>query len=187
VYCKGQMKTINIFVVVFIIYFAVSCSTVYEVRDHYDINANFELLKTYDWLPIQKNSDITIFDMKRIRNSVNSQLKNKGLKITSDSPEFLIAVHVEKKEKLSFTNPGDGYGPYGGYWGRRYWGDSSMKVYRYEEGNLILDFIDPKSKELIWRGWAKGVVGNEKTPEERQKKIEKTVQKILEKYPPHPQ
>ena len=61
-----------------------------------------------------------------------------------------------------------------------------IDVYQYEEGNLILDFIDPKSKELIWRGSAKAVVGNEKTPEERQKKIEETIQKILEKYPPHP-
>ena len=184
------MKAINIFLILFIIFFAVSCSTVYKVRYDYDVNINFELLKTYDWLPIQKNSDITSLDMKRIKNSVNSQLKNKGLKITSDSPEFLIAVHVEKKEKLSVTNWGYGYGPYGGYWVGYwvgYWGPSGIDVYQYEEGNLILDFIDPKSKELIWRGSAKAVVGNEKTPEERQKKIEATVQKILEKYPPHPQ
>ena len=86
------MKAINIFLVLFIIFFAVSCSTVYKVRYDYDVNINFELLKTYDWLPIHTNSDITSLDMKRIRNSVNSQLKNKGLKITSDSPEFLIAA-----------------------------------------------------------------------------------------------
>ena len=69
------------------------------------------------------------------------------------------------------------------------YGRSFTEIIYNVEGNQImdLDFIDPKSKELIWRGWAKGVVGNEKTPEERQKKIEKTVQKILEKYPPHPQ
>jgi hypothetical protein len=196
------MKAINIFLFLFIIYFTISCSTIYNVQYDYDINVNFTRLKTYDWLPIHEKADISSLDIKRIRNSVNSQLKIKGLKITSDNPDFLIVVHVGKEQKLSITNWGYAYGPYGGYWGgygygpyERYWGGywggywepGGLSTYEYEEGSLILDFVDAKSKELIWHGSAKAVVGNEKTPEERQKKIYETVQKILEKYPPHPQ
>jgi hypothetical protein len=212
------MKAINIFFFLFIVYFTISCSTIYNVQYDYDINVNFARLKTYDWLPIHEEADISSLDIKRIRNSVNSQLKTKGLKITSDNPDFLIVVHVGKEQKLNITNWGYGYGPYGGYWGGYgyglyggywggygygpygrywrgygygpyggYWGPGGVSTYEYEEGSFILDFVDAKSKELIWHGSAKAVVGNEKTPEERQKKIYETVQKILEKYPPHPQ
>jgi hypothetical protein len=197
------MKAINIFFFLFIVYFTFSCSTIYNVQYDYDINVNFARLKTYDWLPIHEEEDISSLDIKRIRNSVNSQLKTKGLKITSDNPDFLIVVHVGKEQKLNITNWGYGYGPYGGYWGGYgygpyggywggygygpyggYWGPGGVSTYEYEEGSFILDFVDAKSKELIWHGSAKAVVGNEKTPEERQKKIYETVQKILEKYPP---
>ena len=200
------MKAINIFLFLFIVYFTISCSTIYNVQYDYDINVNFARLKTYDWLPIHEEADISSLDIKRIRNSVNSQLKTKGLKITSDNPDFLIVVHVGKEQKLNITNWGYGYGPYGGYWGGYgygpygrywrgyygpywgywggYWEPGGVSIYEYEEGSLILDFVDAKTKELIWHGSAKAVVGNEKTPEERQKKIYETVQKILEKYPP---
>lgn len=203
------MKAINIFLFLFIIYFTISCSTIYNVQYDYDINVNFARLKTYDWLPIHEEADISSLDIKRIRNSVNSQLKTKGLKITSDNPDFLIVVHVGKEQKLNITNWGYDYGPYGGYWGGYgygpygrswrgyygpywgywggYWEPGRVSIYEYEEGSLILDFVDAKTKELIWHGSAKAIVGNEKTPEERQKKIYETVQKILEKYPPHPQ
>jgi len=176
------------------------------VQYDYDINVNFARLKTYDWLPIHEEADISSLDIKRIRNSVNSQLKTKGLKITSDNPDFLIVVHVGKEQKLNITNWGYDYGPYGGYWGGYgygpygrswrgyygpywgywggYWEPGRVSIYEYEEGSLILDFVDAKTKELIWHGSAKAIVGNEKTPEERQKKIYETVQKILEKYPP---
>ncbi|MDH3357369.1 MAG: DUF4136 domain-containing protein [Desulfobacteraceae bacterium] len=200
------MKAINIFLFLFIIYFTISCSTIYNVQYDYDINVNFARLKTYDWLPIHEEADISSLDTKRIRNSVNSQLKTKGLKITSDNPDFLIVVHVGKEQKLNITNWGYDYGPYGGYWGGYgygpygrswrgyygpywgywggYWEPGRVSIYEYEEGSLILDFVDAKTKELIWHGSAKAIVGNEKTPEERQKKIYETVQKILEKYPP---
>ncbi len=216
------MKAINLSLFLFIIYFTISCSTIYNVQYDYDINVNFAQLKTYGWLPIHEKAGISGLDIKRIRNSVNNQLKNKGLKITSDNPDFLIVVHVEKKQKLNITNWGYGYGPYGGYWRgydygphgryrrgygygphgryrggygygphRRYWGGNwepgGISTYEYEEGSLILDFVDAKSKNLILHGSAKAVVGNEKTPEERQKKIYEIVQKILEKYPLHPQ
>ena len=200
------MKAINIFLFLFIIYFTISCSTIYNVQYDYDINVNFARLKTYDWLPIHEEADISSLDIKRIRNSVNSQLKTKGLKITSDNPDFLIVVHVGKEQKLNITNWGYDYGPYGGYWGGYgygpygrswrgyygpywgywggYWEPGRVSIYEYEEGSLILDFVDAKTKELIWHGSAKAIVGNEKTPEERQKKIYETIQKILEKYPP---
>jgi hypothetical protein len=53
-------------------------------------------------------------------------------------------------------------------------------TYEYEVGTLIIDFVDAKKKELIWRGIATGVVNPNITAED----IDRIVAKIMENYPP---
>ena len=59
---------------------------------------------------------------------------------------------------------------------------------RYEEGTLLIDFVDARTKQLIWRGWAVGVIENvgiiASDPEKAEKKISSAVRKILEHFPP---
>jgi hypothetical protein len=78
---------------------------------------------------------------------------------------------------------GYGYGPYGRYWGG-YWGYGGVSVYKYEEGTLIIDFVEPNSKNLLWRGAAKSEIDNARTPEKRDKMINDSVQEILKHFPP---
>jgi hypothetical protein len=47
-----------------------------------------------------------------------------------------------------------------------------------------LDFVDAKTKKLLWRGLGKVQVDDAKTPEKRQKLINEAVEKILKKFPP---
>jgi Domain of unknown function (DUF4136) len=178
------MKTIRIFFVLFVIGFTVSCASVYDVKYDYDQQANFADLKTYDWMPVPEKSGINSLVVERVRNAVNTELKAKGLMMSSNNPDFLIAEHLGKKDKVQVTDWGYGYGPYGGYWGG-YWGPGGgVSSYEYEEGSLILDFVDAKSKKLIWRGAAKAEVQNLNTPEKSEKVINEAVKEILKKYPP---
>jgi hypothetical protein len=57
-------------------------------------------------------------------------------------------------------------------------------TYYYEEGTLILDIVDVKEHQLVWRGTAKAVVDENATPEQRQARIDQAVSMILDKYPP---
>jgi hypothetical protein len=59
-----------------------------------------------------------------------------------------------------------------------------VSAFQYEEGSLILDFVDPQTKQLIWRGSAKAEVDDVKTPEKREALIDEAVQKILKNFPP---
>ena len=180
------MKTLCTFVVLCLMGLMSGCATtVYDVRYDYDTKADFAHLETYDWLPIPTSAEIDRITIERIKNAVNTQLEAKGLKMTSDDPDFLIASHVGKKEKVRIEDWGYGYGPHGRYWGG-YGGPRGVDVYKYEEGSLILDFVEPKSKKLIWRGSAKAQINTDKTPEKREKLIAEAVQKILEKFPPPP-
>ena len=59
-----------------------------------------------------------------------------------------------------------------------------VSTIHYQQGTLILDFIDPKTKNLIWRGVAEGVVPARTSPEKSEKKINEVVQQMLKKFPP---
>ena len=179
------MKTLWTFIILCLMAITISCSPIYSVKYDYDTKTDFASLKTYDWLPIPAKADIDRLNVERIKNAVNSQMAAKGLRNAADNPDFLIASHVGKKEKVRIADWGYGYGSYGRYWGG-YGGPRGVDVYKYEEGSLILDFVDAKSKKLIWRGSAKAQTNTVKTPEKREKLITEAVQKILEKFPPPP-
>jgi hypothetical protein len=172
------MENLRIFLICCLFVFAVSCSSVYDVSYDYDQQVNFASLKTYDWLSVPEGVSIDSLVLNRIMTAVSNNLNNKGFRMTSDNPDFLIAMHAGTKEKVSYRDWGYSYG---GYWrGPRH------SSFRYEEGTLVLDFVDAKSKELIWRGVAKGFVGSAKTPEETDKLVNEFVQEILKKFPPPP-
>jgi hypothetical protein len=61
-----------------------------------------------------------------------------------------------------------------------------VSTIHYQEGTLILDFVDPKTDNLIWRGVGKKVVSETTTPEKSDREINDAVEKILKKFPPSP-
>jgi len=179
------MKILCKSIIVCLMALTISCSPIYSVKYDYDTKTDFASLKTYDWLPIPAKKDIDRLNVERIKNAVDAQIAAKGFRKTPDNPDFLIASHVGKKEKVRIEDWGYGYGPHGRYRGG-YGGPRGVDVYKFEEGSLILDFVEPKSKKLIWRGSAKAQINTDKTPEKREKLIAEAVQKILEKFPPPP-
>jgi hypothetical protein len=186
-FSKGEsnMKVIHAIFLLLLIGFLVSCSTIYDVQYDYDKRVDFKNFNTFDWMSVPEKADIDSLNVERVKRAVNTQLKAKGFMMTSNNPDFLIAEHLGKKDKVQVTNWGYGYGPYGGYWGG-YWGPGGISAYEYEEGSLILDFIDAKSKKMIWRGAAKAEVNQANTPEKAEKLINEAVQEILKNFPPEP-
>ena len=174
------MKVIKILIVLFLIGLTVSCSTTIDATYNYDPQADFSDLKTFDWMRAPEKASIDSLVVQRVKNAVNAELKAKGLMMTSNNPDFLIAEHIAKKDKAHVVVTDRGYN-----WGNReYRGIGRKLKYQYEEGTLILDFVDTKSKILIWRGVAKTEIQNVDTPEEREKLINAVVKKIFKKYPP---
>ncbi len=180
------MKTIHEFFILFLMGFVVSCSTIYGVQYDYDKQADFESLKTYDWMTVPEKANINSLNVERVKKAVNAELQAKGLMMTSNNPDFLIAEHLGKKDKVQVTNWGYDYNRFDRYWGE-YPGPVGVSIQEYEEGSLILDFVDAKSKKMIWRGIAKAVVNNVDTLEKKEKLINEAVHEILKNFPPKPE
>jgi hypothetical protein len=174
------MKRLCFLFVLFFAGFNVGCSPIYGVS--YDYNQKFNLthISTYDWMPIPEAANINSLDAVRIKQAVNAELKAKGLRLQAENPDFLIAPDIVTKEKLQITRWGYPY-----YYPYRMLNQSwALDYYQYEEGTFILDFVDPISKNLIWRGAAKAALDYANTPEKREKLIKEAMHKILQNYPP---
>ncbi len=56
-----------------------------------------------------------------------------------------------------------------------------MRLQEYTEGSVIVDVVNPKTKELLWRG--QGVARVSDDPNVYAKELEQTVNAILKKFP----
>jgi hypothetical protein len=148
-----------------------SCSSV-AVKSDFDPNANFAQYKTFDFMPHRTGNPL---NNKRVEAAIEQELIAKGLqKQTEGRPDLLVAYHTNVKDKIDVDTYGYRYGRYGRRVG------TYTTVQKYQQGTLVVDLVDAKEKELIWRGWAKGEASDSVSKE----KVDDTVAKILAKYPP---
>jgi hypothetical protein len=151
------------------------------IRTDYDQDVDFAKYKTFDWLPksgplAPGRQLLNPFMEERVKSAIETQLASKGyVRETEGKPNFRIAIHAGARDQLNVTDYGYHYGPRG-RWGSRY-----VEVYTYKEGTLILDFVDPRLQQLIWRGWAVGALAG---PEQVEEQITDSVRRILDKFPP---
>lgn len=152
----------------------ISCSSV-AVKSDFDANANFAQYKTFDFMPHRTAPGGNPFNDKRIEAAIEQQLVAKGLqKQTAGRPDLLVAYHTNVKGKIDVDTYGYRYGRYGRRVG------TYTTVQKYQQGTVVVDLVDAKEKELVWRSWAKGEASDSVSKE----KIDDTIAKILEKYPP---
>jgi hypothetical protein len=174
------MKRIMIFLSIIIIYALSACSPI-SVKIDYDSEADFSKYQTYKWIklkkkPAAKQVKINSLNQKRIERAVEKELVTKGFeKIEKGKADLLIAAHINVKNKVDIVTYGYGY------WRRPRYGGRVVEARHYKEGVLILDIVDAREKQLIWRGWAKNCLHG---PDNAEEKINKAVNKILEDFPP---
>jgi len=160
---------------------AVSCGgPQLTVDSDYDPSTEFAKYKTWDWLPGGK-VDIDSMSEQRIRTAVEAELPHHGLTKAGEGADLAVTfqISIQQKIKQSKATVGVGYG-----WGPAHIGVSGSPSKTYDEGTLILDLVDAKTKTLIWRGTATGTVSKDYSPEERQERIKNAVYHLLEYYPP---
>ena len=179
-------------------FFLTGCvaTTPVDVSTDYDRNVNFGQYRTFKWFQDKPTAGIdstykynTFLD-QRIRNAVEAQLIQKGMSKVTGPADLLIAYDVKVITRQSARPdyafaPGFGYG-YSYWYGYRYnYGYSRfgrpMLIEEYKDGTIIIDLVDAKDNQLIWRGWGQMEV-NEANISEAE--VNKIVTNILAKFPP---
>lgn len=165
-----------------------ACSTVTVTTD-YDHSASFANYKTYALAPAAKGQTLSPTSEAALRDALRTELAAKGIsEASSGKPDLAVARHVFVQDKVSvgqYTDWGYGFGggwPYGyGYYGM--WAGAPrtyVDVNQYTQGTMILDFVDTKTKKLVFRGTGQAVVGG---PESNAEKIREGVAKMVAGFP----
>jgi hypothetical protein len=151
--------------------FLFSCSS-RDVASTMKSEQDLKDYKTYAWLP-SGDTLVNDFDSdpklaKSIMDKVNRGMLNRGYKMNLKNPDLLILAHAKNSKEIIQKKLPSAYnyyqpGFYTGPWSNNYYVDyktldnvtgPQVRDVEYEEGTLVIDFIDPKKKEIIWRGAA---------------------------------
>lgn len=171
----------------------IGCST--TANYDYDNSVNFNQLKTYAWVVESKNAiDDSSFYLsklshRRMINAIDNSLISKGLtKVAPGQADILVNYHagIDIKLEREIHPTHSFYWNYGHYYRSNHIGlgfDFSHRLREYKEGTLVIDFIN-NNNELIWRGAKGSRLSANQSPQQRTEKINQTVAKILENFPP---
>ncbi len=167
--------------------FFVGCSSSTKVHFDYDRNEDFSQFRTYNFIPLPEalTSEVNPMVIRRIEEAIALALGDKGFNRTDASPDFLVAIHLESKDKFDVQNWGYTYAPYDIYWrGSGYWGSGGISVHQYQEGTLIIDVVKTADKELVWRGVGTKALSPNPTPKTIDRNVNLVVSKIMQSFPP---
>ena len=168
------------FLVTLVLYISlISCSPYLDIGHDADKTVNISNYKTYSWLnetaiesrglnPLYYNE----LTDKRIKKAVDSQLQSKGYTLVKEKGALELHYHIIVENKT-----------YPSLEPRQYIGQLQKATdVNYKEGTLIIDIMKPGENDLVWRGYATGIITYETTskPEEA---INYAVAKIFKSFP----
>lgn len=175
---QTQLRRYLLAVSVFVL---AACSSV-SVKTDFDQSITFAQYRSYTLAPSTEAVGLSPSSEAALSATLRNKLAARGVEEVSENGDLHIVRHISTKEKLSISQSSAGgpyrYGRYGAWAG----GPQYTDVSQYTEGTLILDFVDSKTRKLVFRGIATGTVGD---PEANAAKIKEAVEKIVANYP-HP-
>lgn len=183
-------QTVKISALVALVLTLAACATARVATDH-DREARFAELNSFAWLePMYEVVDDPLLDSPllgaKVQRAAVSELTDRGYQRTS-APEadFLVTFHVTSRERISDhggVSVGVGYGRFRSpFHSSIFIGDRFGGVRSYQEGTLIIDILDARTNQLIWRGWVRDPVQPGRYTDEA---VERSVRQILSRFPP---
>jgi hypothetical protein len=159
-----------------------------KVSTDYDHQANFSTYRTFSIYKLQASS--SLFE-QRLRDDLTRTLSARGLHEVPNGGDLNVTAIGSRKNQQEYNSfyeglggggygwRGRGFGGFGGGFGDE--GVTNTQVINIPVGTLIIDMYDGPKHQLVFRGMASDTLsGNE---DKNSKKLEKSVEKILEKYP----
>ena len=175
----------------FCVMLVAGCSSV-RVSQDYDPSANLAALKTYAWRSDTQapTGDIRVDNPlldARIRTAVERDLTAKGLQKKTDGiPDCYIVYQYTIQRKIDSDRPqtgiGFGFGSFGSRAGVGF--STGTAVSEYDEGLLVIDLLDARDNDLLWRGSGSRRVDQHWDPARTTQRINEMVDKIMAQFVP---
>jgi hypothetical protein len=168
-----------------------SCSSM-KVTTHHKQGADFKKLTAYAW---QKGHRTHEADLRiesavledRVMKAVDEALAKKGFQmVEKEAADFLVLYNADLETRMDvkvidahgsdLLEEGDFEG-----WSTM---DPEEVERVYEEGTLVIDFVDPETLAPLWTGTVRAEINVRASREKKDKKIARAVGRVMSRFPP---
>ena len=185
-------RSLRILPLVLLALLASACSTTPSIETDYNSAYDFGRARSFAIVePATVSNSIAMSSNdilhNRISSAIRAALTARGFQVVEPAQaDMLVSFLVTTENKTEIHEYNTGFA-YRSCWRCGSWmGASTIDVDQYTEGTLFVDFIDPKSKQLQWRGTVSKRLSKSRTMEERKQMVDEIVTSVIAKFPPGP-
>ncbi len=176
------MRTINALVLAVAVAVLAGCASM-NVSSHIERGVNFAGFTTFEWgppdnLPVgDPRLDNNPFFNDYVTGAIEKKMAEKGFQLSkAGGADLLVHYHASVNQRLDVYRADQPYG--------YCYGDCEPQVVDFEQGTLVIDLVDAKTKKVIWRGWAQDTMTGVIDDQERLKKqVDEGVTKMMQLLP----
>ncbi len=154
-----------------------------SLRVSSDYDTKFDMKRLHQFYIVQSKAKVRdTLTINRINDAITNELHVKGYQATQKKDaDFLVSYHIDVTHKTQVVSDYQSMGMYP----YRYRGMMipTTRTYNYEEGQLIVDMIDPKDNNIIYRMSVKDELKTLETPKERTIYINEVIKTLLKEFP----
>ena len=166
-----------------------ACSYQIKTTTDYRPEVDLTALQTFAPFPVETKREVIDIYHDRIKNALIRTLEAKGLKQAEESQAdtlvaFRLVAATKTRQRVIITGGNGWY--YGSYYYVPAVNASSIYVddIEYKSGDLMIDFIDPKDRSVVFRAVASANFDAAKTPQQRDRLVSDMVDTMLADFPP---
>lgn len=177
---------------------AVSCGP--RVSTDKQAGTDFSNYSSYAFLPSQDTIRNSAYDNAYVNevviDEINQNMREENYRLERNQPDLLVYYHLMFDEEMavnaspvytnySYYRPGYYVGPYfRNYMYNNYFtvprvAGTGIEQVPYREGTIVIDLIDRRTNEIVWRGRADDVVN----PDNLEQELRSYVDAIFEQFP----
>lgn len=173
------MKALKTALVIAAVALIAACASSPTTNSDYNPATNFSQYNSFGFMATDPIADPMVDS--RLRSAITASLTSKGWTLNDQNPGVWVVPHVQLSEQtqLNTYNTGWGYGRWGGGMGT-----TQTTVEKIPVGTVIIDLVDAKQKQMIWRGTASNTIDQSASPEKKQAAVNQAMTQLFEKFPP---
>ena len=150
---------------------------------HLEPGMDFSVYLTYDWeppdnLPVgDPRLDNNPFFNDYLQGAIERCLAAKGFeRAAGQPPDLLVHYHATVSQKLDVSRADS----HQGYC----YANCEPQYVEYEQGTLVLDIVDTRTRRVVWRGWAEQSLSGVIDDQDRlDHEVERAVEKLMQRLP----
>jgi Domain of unknown function (DUF4136) len=150
--------------------------TAQQVTYNFMPGTDFSKYHTYKWVEIPSNIHPNQIVDQEIRQAINNALAAKGFTLsTGPTADLYVGYQCAVDQERQWNA-----------WGMRGFGGMGQATSStIQNGTLAVDFYDPTSQQLIWRGQATKTLNPSGNQEKDMQRLNSAAVKLLKNFPPN--